>query len=89
VVAVEGMEGTDETILRSRRLAGPGTVALKVGRTCQDMRLDVPAVGLQTVQALVRAEAAGLCFEAAATPFFQKDEALAMADANGLAVMAR
>jgi len=89
VVAVEGLEGTDATIRRSRPLAGPGIVVLKVGRTLQDMRLDVPAVGLETVRALVEAEAAALCFEAAATPFFQKDESLVLADRNGLSIIAR
>lgn len=89
VVAVEGMEGTDETIQRSRRLAGPGIVVLKVGRTLQDRRIDVPAVGLGTVRALVAAQAAALCFEAATTPFFRKEDSLALAESSGLAVLAR
>ena len=88
IVAVEGMEGTDEAIRRAGRLAGEGIVAAKAGRTRKDMRIDVPAVGLETVKALVSVRAAGLVFEAAAVPFFQKDEALALADAHGLAVLA-
>jgi hypothetical protein len=89
VAGVESLEGTNETIARSGRLAGPGVVVLKVGRTGQDMRLDVPAVGLETLRALVRVRAAALAFEAATMPFFQKDEALTMAEANGIAVIAR
>jgi hypothetical protein len=89
VVAVEGMEGTDETIARSLRLAGPGVVVIKVGRTRQDTRFDVPAVGLATMRALVRARAAALAIEAGTMPFFQRDESLALADANGIAVIAR
>jgi DUF1009 family protein len=88
IVAVEGMEGTDEAIRRAGRLAGDGIVVAKAGRTRQDMRIDVPAVGLETVKALVSARAAALVFEAAAVPFFQKDEALALADAHGLVVLA-
>jgi DUF1009 family protein len=89
IVAVEGMEGTDETIRRAGLLAGPGIVALKVGRTRQDMRIDVPAVGLETMRALVAVHGAALVFEAGRVPFFQKEEALALADANGIAVLAR
>ena len=88
IVAVEGMEGTDEAIRRAGRLAGEGVVVAKAGRTRQDARIDVPAVGLETVKALVSVRAAALVFEAAAVPFFQKDEALALADAHGLVVLA-
>ncbi|MBN2206776.1 MAG: UDP-2,3-diacylglucosamine diphosphatase LpxI [Candidatus Aminicenantes bacterium] len=89
VVAVEGLEGTDRTILRAGELAGPGTVVLKVGRRRQDPRVDLPAVGLTTVRGLVAVRAAALCIEAGVVPFFQKEEALALSDANGLAVIAR
>lgn len=89
VVAVEGMEGTSEAIERAGRLAGPGLVVIKVARTRQDPRIDIPAVGLDTVRRLVKVKAAALCFEAGRMPFFQKDEALALADAAGLAVLAK
>jgi DUF1009 family protein len=89
VVAVEGMEGTDRAILRAGHLAGGGTVVLKAGRRRQDPRIDLPAVGIGTVRSLVEARAAALCIEAEAVPFFQKEEALALADANGIAVLAR
>jgi DUF1009 family protein len=89
VVAVEGLEGTDLAVRRAGELAGPGIVVLKAGRRRQDPRIDLPAVGAGTVRGLVRARAAALCIEAGVVPFFQKDEALALADANGLAVLAR
>jgi DUF1009 family protein len=89
VVAVEGMEGTDETILRAGRLGGPGTVVIKTGRTEQDWRIDLPAVGLRTIEAANEAGAAALCFEAAFMPFFQRREALEAADEKGLVVIAR
>jgi hypothetical protein len=89
IVAVEGMEGTDETIRRAGRLAGEGIVVVKACRSRQDMRIDMPAVGLETLKNLVAARAAALVFEAGRIPFFQKDEALALADANGIAVLAR
>jgi DUF1009 family protein len=89
VVAVEGMEGTDETIRRAGRLAGEGLVVLKTRRTRQDPRIDVPAVGLETVKGLARIRAAALCIEAPGVAFFQKEDALALADEHGLAVLAK
>lgn len=89
IVAVEGMEGTDRAVLRGGELAGGGTVVLKAGRRHQDPRIDIPAVGIGTVLSLVEARSAALCIEAGTIPFFQRDEALALADANGIAVLAR
>ncbi len=89
VVAVEGLEGTDEAIRRAGRLAGPGTVVLKAARTRQDLRIDLPAAGLTTVRSLVEARASALCLEAGRVVFFQRDEALALAGSAGLAVVGR
>ncbi len=55
VVAVEAMEGTDETIRRAGRLAGPGACVIKVAKPQQDMRFDVPVVGLPTIAVLQEA----------------------------------
>jgi DUF1009 family protein len=89
VVAAEGMDGTDETILRAGRIAGPGCSILKCARTRQDLRIDVPGVGIGTVRACVDAGAAALCVEAGRVAFFQFAEAAALADENGLALIAR
>jgi hypothetical protein len=89
VVAVEGMEGTDETIRRAAALAGDGIVVLKAGRTRQDMRVDVPMVGPETVRILAEARAAALVIEAGKVLFFQKEKALETAARAGLAVIAR
>jgi DUF1009 family protein len=89
VVAVEGMEGTDLAIQRAGKLAGDGCVAVKVIRTHQDYRIDLPAVGAETVRNLIEARFAGLCFEADRMPFFQREEAVQMADRHGLALYAR
>lgn len=88
VVAVEGMEGTDKTIQRGGELAGKGTVVVKVCRTHQDNRIDLPAVGLTTIQSLVDAESSALCIEADIMPFFQKSEALEIADKHGIVILA-
>ncbi len=89
VVAVEGLEGTDETIKRAGGLAGEGVVVIKVGRTRQDMRIDVPAVGLETMKSLAAIRAAALSFEAQKVLFFEKEGALALADANRISVIAK
>ena len=52
VVAVEAMEGTDEVIARAGHLAGPGVRIVKVAKPNQDMRFDVPVVGIATIQAM-------------------------------------
>jgi hypothetical protein len=89
IVAVEGIEGTDETILRAGELAGKGIVAVKVSRTKQDPRIDLPAVGLETVKSLIQAGGLGLGFEARKIPFFQKEEAISLADSHGISIIAR
>ena len=89
VVAVEGIEGTDEAIKRGGRLAGEGTVVVKVCRTSQDPRVDLPAVGLNTVESLVQSRSRALCLEARKIPFFQKKEAISLADTNKISIVAK
>jgi DUF1009 family protein len=89
VVAIEGMEGTDAAIRRGGELAGEGFVVIKLARSNQDPRIDLPAVGLETVKSLVAAGGKALCFEAGKMPFFQKDAALTLADRHGIVVLAR
>lgn len=89
VVAVEGMEGTDALIERGGQLAGEGTVVIKVARTRQDFRIDLPAIGLDTVKILIRAGCRALCFEAKKMPFFQKTRAISLADAHKISIIAR
>jgi DUF1009 family protein len=64
VVAVEAMEGTDAVIARAGDLAGPGVTIIKVAKPNQDMRFDVPIVGIPTIQAMARAGATVLSLDA-------------------------
>ena len=89
VAAVEGLEGTDEAVRRGGKLAGPGTVVVKVGRTDQDMIIDVPAVGLETLKAMAESGAAILAIEAGRVAFFQQEEAIALAESRGITVVAK
>jgi hypothetical protein len=85
-VAVEAMEGTDEVIRRAGRIAGPGTVVVKVAKPKQDLRFDVPVVGLATLDAMKEAGSRTLALEAGRTLLIDKGELLARADAAEVAV---
>jgi DUF1009 family protein len=89
VVAVEAMEGTDEVIARAGRLAGPGVRVVKVAKPNQDMRFDVPVVGLPTIAAMRDAGATLLSIDAGKTLVFDRKELIAAADAAGIAVVGR
>ncbi len=88
VIAVEAFEGTDNLISRAGKLARGGLVVVKVGRPSQDMRFDIPVVGLATVQRLIKAKATCLAIEAGKTLFLDSREAIALADRKGLAITA-
>jgi len=87
VGAVEALEGTDAAIARGASLLGPGCVALKRCKPGQDERVDLPAVGLQTIRALVEARASCLGLEAGKTLFFDSEEALQLAARHKIAVV--
>lgn len=89
VVAVEAMEGTDETIRRAGRIAGPGTCVVKVAKPAQDMRFDVPVVGVPTVDVLREAGAAVLSIDAGKTLIVDGAAMLEAAAAAGISVVGR
>lgn len=88
-VAIEAMEGTDETIERAARLAGgePLTV-VKVSKPKQDMRFDVPVVGPRTIEVMQKAGATALSVDAGRTLLFERPKLLELADAAGISVQA-
>jgi DUF1009 family protein len=88
-VAVEAMEGTDETIARAGRIAGEKPlVVVKVSKPGQDMRFDVPVVGLPTVEAMKRSRATALALDAHRTLLFDRARLVEAADAAGIAIKA-
>jgi hypothetical protein len=89
VVAVEAMEGTDECIARAGHLAGAGVSIVKVAKPNQDMRFDVPIVGLATIQAMRIAGATVLSLDAGKTLIFDRDAFFASANEAGIAVVGR
>lgn len=89
VVAVEAMEGTDETIGRAGHLAGDGVAIIKVAKPNQDMRFDVPIVGLATIQAMRVAGAKVLSLDAGRALIFDQDAFFASANEAGIAIVGR
>lgn len=89
VVAVEAMEGTDETIVRAGRLAGPGTRVVKVAKPGQDMRFDVPVVGVATIEAMRAAGATALSVDAGRTLLVDGDAVPTAADAAQIVIVGR
>jgi len=88
-VAVEAMEGTDETIERAARIAEGGTlVVVKVSKPRQDMRFDVPVVGLKTVEVMQRSRVTALGLDAGRTLLFDRARIIEAADAAGIAIEA-
>jgi UDP-2,3-diacylglucosamine hydrolase len=89
VVAVEAMEGTDEVIRRAGTLAGRGFSVVKVAKPNQDMRFDVPVVGLPTIEAMRAAGATALSLDAGKALIFDREAFAAAAGAAGIAVVGR
>src|SRR5437762_5015475 len=88
-VAVEAMEGTDEVIVRAGRIAaGKPLVVVKVSKPAQDMRFDVPVVGLPTVEQMRSAGATALAVDAGRTLLFDRVKLIDLADASGIAIQA-
>ena len=88
-VAIEAMEGTDETIERAARITGgQRLVVVKVGKPKQDMRFDVPVVGIKTIEVMRRCQATALAIDAGRTLLFDRDDLIRAADEAGIAIQA-
>ncbi len=86
-IAVEAMEGTDAVIERAAQLApGRRLVVVKVSKPGQDMRFDVPVVGVPTIEVMRRCGATALAIDARHTLLFDRQRLLAAADAAAIAI---
>ena len=83
---VRGLAG----LLRGKRanLAGGRLTVVKLAKPDQDMRFDVPVTGLPTIEAMIEAGATCLCISAGKTLMFDREEMLALANRNGIAIVA-
>ncbi len=89
VLAVEAIEGTDKAILRAGELCrAGGFVIVKVAKPQQDMRFDVPTVGLATIETMKKAGARVLAIEADRTIVLDRDETVKLANRYGMTIIA-
>lgn len=90
VVALEAMEGTDATIRRAAELVrGRPLTVIKVAKPNQDMRFDVPVIGLQTIETLVACHVTAVSLTADKTLIFDREETLEAANRHRIAIVAR
>lgn len=87
VMAVEAIEGTDEAIIRGGKLAGEGAVVVKVSKPQQDMRLDVPVVGMATLEAMLTVKAKVIALESYKSLIIDKELFLNKASNAGICVV--
>lgn len=87
IAALEGIEGTSETIRRGCGLAGPGAVVVKAVAPRHDYRFDVPAVGDETLRALAEGRAAALAMEARKVLLLDREAVVAKAGSDGIAIV--
>jgi hypothetical protein len=90
VLAVEGLEGTDECIRRGGALAGEkgGAVVVKVSKPNHDFRFDIPCVGVRTIESCATGKIAVLAIEAGSSLLLDKDKVLEAANKNNLCLVA-
>jgi DUF1009 family protein len=86
-VAIEAMERTDATLRRAGELANGKLTVVKVAKPAQDMRFDVPVVGVPTVENMIKAGATCLSVTAGKTLIFDRDEMLDLADRNKICIV--
>jgi hypothetical protein len=87
VMAIEAIEGTDEAIKRGGRLAGKGAAVIKVSKPNQDMRFDVPVVGLNTIRSMTEVGARTLAVEAKKSIILDKDKMIEESKKAGISVI--
>jgi DUF1009 family protein len=87
VMAVEAIDGTDATVRRGGRLGREKTVVVKASKPNQDLRFDMPAVGVDTVKTMAEVKASVLAVEAEKTIVFDREEMVRLADQKKIAIL--
>jgi UDP-2,3-diacylglucosamine hydrolase len=89
VVAVEAFEGTNDAIRRGGALAREGSVMIKVAKPNQDMRFDVPVIGVETIRIASEAQLRVIAVEAGKTLLLERDAIVRLADRSKISIVAR
>lgn len=87
IVAVEALEGTDNTIKRARRICGNQFMVIKLARRNQDLRFDVPVVGLGTIKILAKCKACALVLEKDKTLILDKEKVIALSNKENIPIV--
>jgi len=89
IVAVEALEGTNDTIKRGGVLARKGALMIKVAKPNQDMRFDVPVIGVETIRVAAEAKLRVIAIEAGKTLLLERDPIVDFAGRSGISIVAR
>jgi DUF1009 family protein len=87
-VAIEAMEGTDAVIRRAGELVRGRLTVVKIAKPDQDMRFDVPVVGVPTIESMKQSGATCLCLTAGKTLMFDREDMIALANKYKIAIVA-
>jgi DUF1009 family protein len=88
IVTIEAIEGTDSTIKRAAEYVKEGFIVCKAARPQQDMRWDVPVIGLETIEAMIEAGATALVMEAGKMYFLEREQTLKKANEHNISIIA-
>src|SRR5437870_10516910 len=89
VVAVEALEGTNDAIKRGGALAREGAVMVKVAKPNQDMRFDVPVIGVETIKIAAEAKLRVIAIEAGKTLLLEREAIVDLAERANISIVAR
>ena len=89
VLAVEAFEGTNDAIQRGGKLAGKDAVMIKVAKPNQDMRFDVPVIGVETIRIAAEAKLRVIAVEAGKTLLLERDAIVDLASRSNISIVAR
>lgn len=87
VLAVEAIEGTDATILRGGALGKEKAVVVKLRKPNQDLRFDLPAIGMKTIDTMKEVHASVLAVEAEYALFFDRESVIQAANNAGIVIV--
>lgn len=86
-LALEAIDGTNATILRGGKIAGEKAVVVKVSKPEQDLRFDVPSVGIETINSMIDVKASVLAIEAHKTLVFDRNDMVDLANKNKISII--
>ena len=89
VLAVEAFEGTNETLKRGAMLGRKNAIMVKVAKPNQDMRFDVPVIGLETIRVAAEAQLRVIALEAGKTLLLERDAMVELAEQSKISILAR